>query len=168
MLIYHPVYDINHCIYRLLRFLETSNHSQVQLERLRLLDFYSVFPHLLKNIRPFPKELNAYKKILSRIPDAYESIPNDKRIFHEMMPIQNTALHNLIAKNLIDSEKFKETIISKSDEKIPENLAMMISEDPVIKEEWYSFLVNELPSVELDGKKGLKSRSNLMEFRYDR
>ena len=167
MLIYHPVYDINHCLYRLLRFLETSTHTEFQWERLRLLDFYSVFPHLLKKISPFPKELNAYKKILTRIPEAYEAIPNDKRIFHEMMPIQNTALHNLIAKNLIDSEKFKDSIISRTNEKIPEELALLINQDPIKQEEWYSFLINELPLVELDGKKGLKSRSNLLEYRYD-
>jgi hypothetical protein len=167
MLIYHPIHDINHCIYRLLRFLEKSNHVQFQWDQVRLIDFYSIFPHLLKNIRPFPKELSAYKKILSIIPDTYESIPNDKRVFYELMPIQNTALHNLIAKNLVDSEEFKMGVVSRTEEPIPEKLKDKIREDSIAQEEWFMFLVNELPTVEFDGKKGLKFRSDLMEYRYD-
>lgn len=167
MLIYHPVHDINHCIYRILRFLEVSDHSSFGLEQLRLLDFYSLFPHLLKSIKPFPRGLGAYKKIISCISDAYESMPNDKRVFHEMMPIQNTALHNLIARDMIDSERYAEQIIARSEIKLPEKLIEKIKSDPIIKEEWYLFLVNELPLVSFDGKKGLKSRSDLLEYRYD-
>ncbi len=167
MLIYHPVYDINHCIYRILRFLEVSEHSLFGWDQLRLLDFYSLFPHLLKNIAPFPRELSAYKKIISRIPDAYESMPNDKRVFHEMMPIQNTALHNLIARDMIDSKRYTEQIIARSEIRLPGRLIEKIDNDPFIKEDWYLFLVNELPLVNFDGKKGLKSRSDLMEHRYD-
>jgi len=167
MLIYHPVHDINHCVYRLLRFLEISDHSIFSWEQVRLLDFYSVFPHLLKNIKPFPNELTAYKKIINRIPDAYESIPNDKRIFHEMMPIQNTAVHNLVAKNLVSSEFFKENKISRSEQPLPEKLSSAMNEDSLTQEEWYMFLVNELPLVNFDGKKGLKFRADLMEHRYD-
>lgn len=167
MLIYHPIHDINHCIYRILRFFEISEHTEVQWEQMRLLDFYSIFPHLLKNITPLPRELNSYKKILSRIPDAYESMPNDKRVFHEMLPIQNTAIHNLMAKNLVVSEKFIEGIVTRSDEALPEKLKAILRQDPLIKEEWYIFIANELPIINFDGKKGLKSRSNLMEYRYD-
>lgn len=167
MLIYHPIHDINHCIYRVLRFLEVSEHASFSWEQLRLLDFYSLFPHLLKNIAPFPQNLRAYKKIVARIPDAYEAMTNDKRIFHEMMPIQNTAIHNLIARDLIDSEHYADHIVSRTDIQLPELLSEKIKIDPIGSEDWYLFLVNELPLVDFDGKKGLKSRTDLMEFRYD-
>lgn len=167
MLIYHPVHDINHCVYRLLRFLEVSSHEKFNWDQLRLLDFYSLFPHLIKNIKPFPRELGAYKKVLSRIPEAYESISNEKRIFHEMMPIQNTALNNLIAKNLIDAESFQDGVVARTGETVPGNLSTVIGGDTVVQEEWYQFLVNELPLFSFDGKQGLKSRSDLMEYRYD-
>lgn len=167
MLIYHPIHDINHCIYRVLRFLEVSEHTSFPWEQLRLLDFYSLFPHLLKNITPFPQNLRAYKKIVARIPDAYEAMTNDKRIFHEMMPIQNTAIHNLIARDLIDSEHYAGHIVSRTETQLPGLLSEKIKIDPIGNEDWYLFLVNELPLVDFDGKKGLKSRTDLMEFRYD-
>lgn len=168
MLIYHPVHDINHCIYRILRFLEVSDHSSFLWEQLRLLDFYSLFPHLLKSISPFPRELSAYKKIISRIPDVYESMPNDKRVFYEIMPIQNTALHNLIARDMIDSDRYAAQIIARSEIQLPGTLMEKIKNDPFVKEEWFLFLVNKLPLLIFDGEKGLKYRSNLMEYRYDR
>jgi hypothetical protein len=167
MLIYHPIHDINHCIYRFLRFLETSKHSSLSWDQLKLLDFYSVFPHLLKNIAPLPRELGAYKKIISRIPEAFEAMPNEKRVFYEMMPIQNAAIHNLIARDLVDAKSYAKKIIARSKAPLPEGLADKIICDPFIKEEWYLFLVNELTLVNFDGKGGLKSRSNLMEYRYD-
>jgi ABC-3C biological conflict system middle component len=167
MLIYHPIHDINHCIYRVLRFLEISDHASFSWERLRLLDFYSLFPHLLKGIAPFPQNLRAYKKIVARIPDTYEVMTNDKRIFYEMMPIQNTAIHNLIARDLINSEHYADHIVSRAETKLPELLSKKIKLDPIGSEDWYLFLVNELPLIDFDGKKGLKSRTDLMEFRYD-
>lgn len=167
MLIYHPIYDINHCVYRVLRIFEVAKNPVFRLNQIRLLDFYSLFPHLLKKITPFPRELGAYKKIISRIPDAYESMPNEKRIFHEMLPIQNTAIQNLVAKNLIDAELFRKKVVSRTIQQIPEEIGSIIKSDSVTKEEWYDFLVNQLPLLEFDGKKGIKSRTDLLEFRYD-
>jgi len=167
MLIYHPIHDINHCIYRILRLLEVSEHTSFTWEQLRLLDFYSLFPHLLKKIKPFPQNLKAYKKIVARIPDAYEAMTNDKRIFHEMMPIQNTAIQNLIARDLIDSGHYLDNIVSRTRTQLPENLSEKINLDPIVSEDWFLFIVNELSLVDFGGKKGLKSRTDLMEFRYD-
>lgn len=167
MLIYHPIHDINHCIYRILRLLEVSEHTSFTWEHLRLLDFYSLFPHLLKKIKPFPQNLRAYKKIVARIPDAYEAMTNDKRIFHEMMPIQNTAIHNLIARDLIDSEHYLDHIVSRTRAPLPENLSEKIHLDPIVSADWFLFLVNELSLVNFGGNKGLKFRTDLMEFRYD-
>ena len=167
MLIYHPVYDINHCIYRFLRILETSRHSSFAWDLFRLLDFYSVFPHLLKNIKPFPRELSAYKKVLNRIDAPYESMPNHQRVFHEILNIQNTAVHNLIAKNLITADAFCKQVVQRSEENLPANLKANLDTDPVITEGWYRFLVDELPTIPLKEKMGLKQRSQLLEYRYD-
>jgi hypothetical protein len=131
------------------------------------LDFYSLFPHLLKSIAPFPQNLRAYKNIVGRIPDAYEAMTNDKRIFHEMMPIQNTAIHNLIARDLINSEHYADHIVSRTETQLRELLSEKIKLDPIGSEDWYLFLVNELPLVDFNGKKGLKSRTDMMEYRYD-
>lgn len=167
MLIYHPISDVNHCAYRLLRLLEASAQREFSWDQIRLFDFYSLFPQALKSIKPFPKELLAYKKLVERIPDAYESMPNEHRIMFQLMPIQNTAIHNLLARDFIDTELHQDGRVSRSKRRLPRALANSIKDDPILNEGWFRFLVDELPAVDFDGRKGLKFRSNLLEYRYD-
>ena len=99
MLVYHPIYDVNHCLYRMLLVLEASVHAEFQWDMFKLLNFYLLFPHLLKDIKPLPAELRSYKKIIEIIPDSYEEVPNAKRTLFDLNSLQNTAAMNLLAKN---------------------------------------------------------------------
>ena len=167
MMIYHPVFDVNHCLYRILLALETSVHEKFDWTLLRLMDFYVLFPHLLKEIKPFPSSLQPFKKIVNTIPDSYEVLPNPKRVLFELDSIQNVAIQNLIAKELINVSEFDKHIISRTSEKLPENLSEQLASDRRVNEEWYRLIVNELPLSEFEGKTGLKARSKLMEYKYD-
>jgi len=168
MLIYHPIHDVNHCVYRILLILEKSVHKQIDLELYRLQDFYFLFPHLLKNITPFPGELTAYKKIIKRIPEPYELIKNTKRIMHDLESLQTVALHNLLAKNLLDIDTFKNKKLRRSDVPLPSSLLLKMSEDTVVEEAWFKMIINDFPNLYLGGRHGLKKRTGLMEYRYDR
>lgn len=167
VLIYHPIHDVNHATYRLLRILEASEHSSFSWEQIRLFDFYSLFPQSLKDIKPFPRELSAYKKIVQRIPDAYEAMPNENRIMFQLMPIQNTAIHNLLAKELLSETDYQKGLISRSGKPLPSGLLETIKSDPATQEDWFRFIVDELPTISFEGKRGLKFRSDLLEYRYD-
>ncbi|VVN79432.1 ABC-three component system middle component 5 [Pseudomonas fluorescens] len=167
MLIYHPAYDINHSIYRILLILNSSIHKEFQWDLLRLMDFYVLFPHLLKQVAPLPVTLRSYKKLINALPDAYESMLNTKRILFELEPIQNTAIQNILAKDLIDLEKFQEGIVARSETALPGELMARLMSDETVSEEWFRFIANELPVLEFNGKSGLKSRSGLMEYKYD-
>ncbi len=68
MLIYHPIHDVNHCVYRLLLILESTQHPSIDTDLYRIIDFYTTFPSLLKNIKPFPAELSAFKRVLKKFP----------------------------------------------------------------------------------------------------
>lgn len=167
MLIYHPVYDINHAIYRMLLLLEVSVHRRFQWDQLKLLDFYLLFPHVLKDIRPLPASLSAYRKVINAIPNPYELVPNKKRALYELGNIQNTAVHNLMAKELIDVENFQSMIIKRTKNDLPFGIQNFIDNDPLKEEEWFKIVANELPNIDFQGKDGLKYRSGLMEYRYD-
>lgn len=167
MIIYHPAYDVNHCLYRILLGLETSVHKEFDWSLFRLMDFYVLFPHLLKEIKPFPVALQPFKKIVKSIPDSYENLPNTKRILFELEAIQNSAVQNLMAKGLVSVSKFEKQIIARTTEGLPESLSEKLSSDSRVDEEWYRLVVNELPLSEFEGKKGLKARSKLMEYKYD-
>ena len=167
MLIYHPVYDLNHSLFRVLMILEVSDNNELNLDLFRIIDFYTVFPHLIKEIKPFPMGLKKYKIALRDIPEAYERISNIKRIMFELEAVQTTALQNLLAKGFIDLEAFKAKKIRRSEAKLPTDLAKEVNENDTAKSEWFRMLVNNLCNIEIKGKTGLKSRTGLMEFRYD-
>lgn len=164
---YHPAYDANHCVFRTLLILEHTVHEVIDLELYRLLDFYILFPHLLKHICPLPAELRAYKRLLSKIPDPFESMLNTKRIMYELESLQTVALHNLLAKQLIDIDSFKSKQIRRTSEAIPPDLSAAIQSSEQAQNEWFRMVVNELPLINFGGKNGLKKRTGLMEFRYD-
>ena len=167
MLIYHPVHDVNHCVYRLLLILETTQHSKMGIDLYRIVDFYTIFPSLLKNIKPFPAELSAFRRVLKSIPEPYERLTNVKRTMHELEPIQTTAIQNLLAKKIIDLEAFRARKLERTDTELPEEIAVGLRESELVNEEWFRMLINEFPTISFTGKKGLKARTGLMEFRYD-
>lgn len=167
MLMYHPAQDANHCVFRALLLLEHTVHEYIDLERYRLLDFYILFPHLLKKINPLPNQLRSYKKILSEIPDSFETMQNTKRVMHELEPLQTAAIHNLLAKQLIDIDSFKAKKLKRTSEEIPHPINLTIRSFELAQKEWFRMVANELPLINFNGDKGLKKRTGLMEFRYD-
>jgi len=167
MLIYHPVYDVNHCLYRMLLILENSTQDEFDWDTLKLLDFYTLFPQLLKSIKPMPVSLCAFSKVIKQIPDAYEALPNAKRVLFDLGNLQNTAMMNLLAKEFVDVELYHKKVIKRSAKELPSMLEEELKGDSVISEEWFRFVVNELPLTSFMGKDGLKKRSGMMEFKYD-
>lgn len=167
MLIYHPAYDVNHCLYRFLLILESSTQDKFDWEAMKLLDFFLLFPHLLKQITPMPASLRSFKAVIKQLPDAYEVMPNPKRVLFDLAALQNTAMMNLVAKGLIDTESFHKKVIKRSSKELPPALNAQITENPIRSEEWFRLIVNELPQIEYNGPNGLKKRSGLLEFKYD-
>jgi len=80
MLTYHPAFDLYSAIFRFLRLLDPMRDRTVELERLRILDFYLLFPFLLADIQ-FPASAIAYKKYFKKKPTDYENISDPKRLF---------------------------------------------------------------------------------------
>lgn len=167
MLIYHPIHDVNHCVYRILLILESSQHSVFDLDLFRLIDFYLIFPHLLKEIKPFPSSLASFKKVIKCIPEPYELISNVKRTKYDLEAIQTTAIQNLMAKNIVAIDAYKRKSLMRTEAPLPDSIYEKIMGSDIVKEEWFRMLVNEFPTVIFLGKTGLKARSGLMEFRYD-
>jgi len=167
MLIYHPAYDLNHCVFRVLSLLTTSAHKQFDTDLLRLMDFYVLFPHLLKTIRPLPVALKEYRIIIKNIPSAYEAIPNPKRILFDLEEVQNAAFHNLLAREILDLDAFRSNLVTLNDSALPSDFRDQLIDNELANSDWFPLISNELPLVEFLGKDGLKKRSSLMEYRYD-
>ena len=166
MILYHPAKDVNHCIFRMLSILIYLDRG-LTVEQLRLLDFYYVFPHLLKEIKPWPSEIKEYKKFIAKTPEPFEKISNKKRLFFEMTEIQKKSISIIQAKGLIKNEEFRAGIIVIDHEEIPTELDDLIKTDPFKKTDIFKTIVIGLPKSTWGGKQGIKSRTGLLEFKYD-
>lgn len=164
MIIYHPYQDINHCIYRLLSILIKMNEP-ISINKLRILDFYYLFPSQLKNIDKWPrKNSNNYKLVQNKIKDSYEIILNPKKLFFSMKEIQYTAISNLISLEIIKNDM--EYIVLQKDF-LPNSFIKLYDRDPYNHSSIYNLIINEASKLDISGKNGLKRKSGLMEFQYD-
>lgn len=166
MLIYHPIGDPYHCIYRLLSVLLNLSVQRIEWEKLRILDFYMLFPHLLQDVK-LPAELRGARSQLNKIMNPYEVLPSPKRLMFELSKIQDNAVKSLVAKGIVDRTEFVQEIVLLNSFIIPQKLKTHISSQQQKNEYWYKFLTSNFASIPLMGEKGLKERTGLMEYRYD-
>lgn len=165
MLIYNQAYDIYHTMFRILQLMERIEDS-IEVDKIRILDFYLAFPTELLEIKSF-RGFNKYKKILSKGINKYERVINRKRLFFKMEQIQLSAIKSLISYGLIDADNFKNGLVVRTNQPLSvaleERLLEVNQEDP----ELISLITESLASMNLYGHLGLKERTNLIEFKYD-
>lgn len=166
MLMYHPAFDANHCLYRMVAIMHGVKCS-IPWDLLRIIDYYYLFPSELKKISPWPSEMREYKSTAKSIPSPFEEITSPSRIFFDLQEFQKTAILELITKGIISKEKFEAKEVELIPDSIPGGFLERLSEDRFITSEIFDALVTGLPRVEIQGASGLKKRSKLMEFIYD-
>ena len=162
-MIYHPRNDIYHCCFRLLSILKSYDHP-ITIEKIRIIDFYLVYPNFVKEITLPRKNGNTkLKNMYAKLPAPFEIMPNKKILFSELKSFQYSAISLLRAKSLIE---IKEKTISKTSDYwlLPNGF---FEENNILNDETQVQLIKCLSSIELIGTQGLKQRTGLMEYRYD-
>jgi hypothetical protein len=163
MILYHPIDDVYHCFYRILLLVSRLPQEEHDLIKLQILDFYFLFPGLIKKIR-WPKELNIHRQYFTGISNPYSEVTNNKSIIIHLEHQVNDVIRYMAAYDLIDTEKTKsKLILKKNNEKYKPILEQISNYDT----ELLDFLVRVLARIPLNGKDGLKSRTGLFEYRYD-
>jgi len=140
--------------------------NEVELDRLRIWDFYLTFPNEARKIS-YPSNLSELKKIFKNKPEnPYEDLIDPKRIIERMKPYQMSALRCMASYGLINSKLLSSNIVKRTEKEVPKELLNNFSELTVEKSNIIKLIVgfNELP---LYGKMGLKYRTGLIEFKYD-
>lgn len=165
MLIYNQAYDLYHSMFRILQITEKTNEV-LEVDKLRILDFYLAFPAELLEIKSF-QGFRKYEKYLRSETNKYERVIDRKRLFFKMEHIQISAIKALISYGLIDATEFKNGRIKRTDmvisEKLQERLLLANEENPNL----ITLITGPLASMDLYGHLGLKVRTNLIEFKYD-
>lgn len=164
MLIYHPALDAYHCLFRMMALIE--NVNEIEVDKVRILDFYLTFPFLISEIR-MPHKFSNIKVLAKKHSNLYRNPININSTFRDMHQIQMTAIRCLAATGLIERSMLNKNILKRTSMQVPDGLSKSTRDFIEKKEDIYSFIINELSEFRLTGKDGLKDRTSLMEYRYD-
>ena len=165
MLTYHPAFDYYNCIFRLLQLLSHLKEDEIEIERLRIWDFYLTFPSEAATIT-FPSDLLELKKIFKEKPNSYEQLIDSKRIFERMKPFQITAIETLISYGFLKTDENKFNLLIKTNKTIPKALKANV-ENLSTERQNIIKLVTGFVNLPLYGDRGLKYRTKLIDFKYD-
>lgn len=166
MILYHPINDTNHCIYRFINIL-IHIETDILFEKLKVIDFYYLFPILLNDIKPWPSDIKEYKKCLNNKTNTFVQIPNKRKLFFDLNEVQKMAIATLAAKGIIDIEQIKNGIVSLNCSRLPESMKIQLKKDKFSLSSEFKLLTEGLVKTEWKGSKGLKNRTGLLEYRYD-
>jgi len=166
MIIYHPRNDVFHCMFRMLSIINILNGKRIEVDRLKIIDFYFSFPHLLADTTIPRVAGGSYVKSESKkISVPYENLPNRKILFSEMGDFQLQAIDVMRAKGLI--ELTSDGWIHEGEQFGLESIKKLVDSNNLTSKKYYQEIVNVLVKCELYGDKGLKMKTGLMEYRYD-
>ena len=166
MLVYHPAFDMHHCVFRMLRLLNRLPPGEYHVERMRILDFYLLFPCQLPSFR-FPRPLMRQRKTFAGRNNRYEKLADPYRIFLRLAPFQQEAFGCLAAHGLINPVRLAEGMVARTDASLPARLKATAEEADRLASDVIDLLTGPLKDIDHYGKAGLKARSDLFEYRYD-
>jgi hypothetical protein len=150
----------------MLQLLTAMKQQEVELDRLRIWDFYLTFPNEARKIK-YPTALSELKKIFKQKEEnPYEDLIDTKRIIERMKPYQMSALHCIASYGLIDAKLLSKNKVARTEKELPQELLSKFGDISVEKANVIKLVIgfSELP---LYGQMGLKDRTGLIEFKYD-
>ena len=166
---YQPAFDPFHSIFRLLRLREAIlMDGPLYQDHLKILDFYLLFPFRIAGIR-LQRDHIKFRRLAKQYAAAkpYGDQPEDRVLFGRMNTMQTVALNTMSANHLIDSQKYDLGTVARTDVAIPDDLAARVEKVNKVEADLLNCLSVLAREYELLGDDGLKSRSRLMEHRYD-
>lgn len=171
MIVYNQAYDLYHTIFRFLQFLNRFEKDDIiEIEKLRIWDFYLLFPSKIHSIRLKQGESDIRKLRNRFIKDSnnpYERISENRKIFEKLQPYQSAALNCIASYGIIDKSVLNQHRISIINKEILTDFVTEFDELSDKEKNVISLMTSHFYQLSLFGKDGLKSRTALMESRYD-
>jgi hypothetical protein len=171
MIVYNQAFDLYHTIFRLLHFLNKfENQTILEIERVRIWDFYLLFPSKIHDIRLKQDESDIRKIRKEFIKDSnnpYERITENRKIFEKIKPYQQAALNCIASYGIIDKSLLNQQRISIINKDILVEFVKNFEELSLKERNVIALMTSHFNQVSLFGTDGLKNRTNLIESKYD-
>jgi len=133
------------------------------IDTLRIVDLYLMFPYLIADL-DFPKGTGHHGRKLAGTASRFNRLPSPKLFLSQTKALNLIVTSGLAGKDLISVEALADGQATRTDRALPGDL---LSEANSRDLELADYLGSRIATIPLLGKKGLKDRSKLMEFRYD-
>lgn len=166
MLLYHPMHDPYHCAFRVLTLLSNVEADRIEIEKIRIADFFFLFPHLVAAM-VLPRGTQTIRSAARKLENAYVSVINSRRAYEQIKHIQLTTLRGLAARGILVPESLVEGWVRRSSQELRSDVQQILNETALEMNDVHKFVVDVLIRLPLGGKGGLKDRSGLAEYRYD-
>ncbi len=171
MIVYNQAFDLYHTIFRLLHFLNKfENQTILEIERVRIWDFYLLFPSKIHEIRLKQDEADIRrirKEFIKDSNNPYERITENRKIFEKIRPYQQAALNCIASYGIIDKSLLNQQRISIINKDILIEFVNNFEELTPKEKNVIALMTSHFNQVSLFGTDGLKSRTNLIESKYD-
>lgn len=171
MITYNPAFDLYHCIFRMAHIVQRlDNGESFPIDKVRIWDFYLLFPTKLYNIHLKRSEEGIRKQLhrfinIQRNP--YEYRGDNRKLFEWIKQFQISALSCLVSCGILDKNEYlNDNVLVKDhdalDKFVKESGDLTDTEKNVLS--FLSLLSKNMP---LTGTYGLKYRTELLEYKYD-
>lgn len=171
MIVYNQALDLYHTIYRFLQFLNRfESDALIEVERLRIWDFYLLFPGKVHDIRLKQNESDIRKirkEFIRDVNNPYERISEDRKIFEKIKPYQLAALNCIASYGIIDKSLLNQQRISIVQKETLNEFVNKFEKLSAKENNVISLMTSHFFQISLFGPDGLKNRTNLMESKYD-
>jgi hypothetical protein len=165
---YHPAFDAFHAIFRFLRLKFRGDVSEIEVDKLRILDYYLLFPWRASAIRLAQKYIEV-RRIAKRLEEHrdYATLPTGDALLERMRASQTAALQTMAQDGIIDPIHLRNGIVTFKAFSLPAELKKRV-DDKNKEESDRMTIIDVLRAYPLLGSDGLKGRTSLLEHRYDK
>jgi hypothetical protein len=166
MIVYHESNDLYHCIYRMCLILSIKGIDRIPIAQCKVLDFLLLFPFLIASCR-LPREFISMRNSALSLKNKYNSQFDKQTMFYRIEPIQDEALTHLGCLDIINQEVLRTGFVCLGNRQIPKIMYSKIKDKLKTEKDVDRFIFDVLAKMPWSGIDGLKSRSKLMDNRYD-
>lgn len=169
--VYHQAFDLYHCVFRMLQFLTRFDKtSYLEIDRLRIWDFYLLFPEKAHNIT-LKRDEDEIRKLrnlyISKSNNPYEIVIDNRKLFEKIKPYQITAIKCLASHKIINKEFLKENRVNIVSKQVLDNYVSKFDPLSAKEQNIVTLMTNHFYNIPMFGPDGFKSRTKLMETKYD-
>lgn len=171
MTMYNHAFDLYHCIYRIIHILMRLEENDIlESDRLRIWDFYLLFPSKVYEIRlgnDLKEIAKLRKQYITKGDNPYDTVHDGRKFLERLRPYQMGALTCLSSYGILNAQRLLNNEIEILNKEKLIELVKHVSELPTEEKNTLSWLCLFFKTFPMNGNNGVKSRTKLLISKYD-